>query len=74
MISRRTIRIKVMQTLYALEQERLSMQANEETTKADQLPPDPVELLKQLNDKFDVVVEEIEKSKSEKSVRLVKGQ
>ena len=33
-----------------------------------------VELLKQLNEKFDVVVEEVEKSKSEKSVRLVKGQ
>ena len=33
-----------------------------------------VELLKQLNSKFDVVVKEIENSKSEKSTRLVKGQ
>jgi hypothetical protein len=33
-----------------------------------------IELLKQLNNKFDVVVQEIENSKSEKSTRLVKGQ
>lgn len=33
-----------------------------------------IDLLKQLNNKFDIVVEEVEKSKSEKSVRLVKGQ
>ena len=33
-----------------------------------------IELLKQLNNKFDVVIEEIENKKSEKSTRLVKGQ
>jgi hypothetical protein len=33
-----------------------------------------IELLKQLNDKFNIVVEEIENTKSEKSIRLVKGQ
>lgn len=33
-----------------------------------------IELLKQLNNKFDVVVQEVENRKSEKSTRLVKGQ